>query len=264
MGILGAFSGKVGNVVGVVMKNGQFYVRSKPKMYRDRKSASQLQQRGKLGVLMHFESLAKDFINDNLLNYAVGKSQTNVATSMNMKTAVFADDAGANVWIEYDKIRLSTGQTAGVAQPMALRNGNEMVLAWLDNAGLYNARVGDMLQVLVYDETRDKMLHVRDVACRGDLSTRIALPEGWNDDALHVYATFMGKGEESSETGYAFVPAVVERGSDAEIRDIDNVAASMGTADGVGSAGSKVLLKPYLGTTCSPLGKEAEWPKRPI
>ena len=204
-GILGPFSGKVGNVVGVVGKDGSFYVRGVPLHYRDRKSVAQLRFRGRAKLMMTLLSAAKDFTNSNLDRMAERMSATNLAMKMNFGNAVFANEDASAFWIDYEKVRLSAGKTAGVDGLRAEIGDGKLILHWMDNGGLAGASGTDRLQVFVYDENRTAGLHAADVGTRSGCMACVELPEDWIGERLHVYAAMKSEDGESSETGYAFV-----------------------------------------------------------
>ena len=202
-GVLDAFSGACGNVVGYRGRRGEGYIRMRPSHYNDRKSKAQLRNRGKMDTLMAFESAAKEFIKDNLANYAVGMSEVNYATKLNFKSAVFANESATRFWIEMDKISLSDGFTAGVDGLRAVVVGNRVLLHWADNAMVARAKAEDRLQMFVFNEERIQGKYVKDVGVRGDLSAWVEVPESWAGERLHVFVAFLDRNGESSKTGYA-------------------------------------------------------------
>ena len=201
-GILDAFSGACGNVVGYRGRHGEGYVRSRPSHYNDRKSKAQLRNRGKMDTLMAFESAAKEFIKANLGNYAVGMSEVNYATKLNFKKAVFANESASRFWIEMDKISLSEGFTAGVDGLRAVVAGNRGLLHWTDNSMVARAKAEDRLQVFLFNEEKIAGRYVKDTGLRGDLSAWVEVPESWAGERMHVFVAFVSRGGESSKTGY--------------------------------------------------------------
>ena len=201
-GILDGFSGTCGNVVGYRGRSGAYFMRSRPSHYNDRKSKAQLRNRGRMDTLMAFESAAKEFIKNNLENYAVGMSEVNYATKLNFKKAVFANESATRFWIEMDKISLSDGFTAGADGLRAVVCGHRVLLYWADNTMVARAKAEDRLQVFVFNEERIQGKYIPDAGLRGDLSAWVDVPESWAGERMHVFVAFKSRGFGSSKTGY--------------------------------------------------------------
>ena len=126
MGILGPFSGKVGNLVGCICKNRANYVRTRPLMYRDAKTAEQLRNRATMKTVMAFMSKAKEFTKFTLaLNRDVEKmTTTNVATRMNYHSVRV--EGVEDVKMNYRRVRLSWGKMMGLDCALLLKEGEAL------------------------------------------------------------------------------------------------------------------------------------------
>lgn len=104
-GILGGFSGRVGNVIGGSWK-GIDYMRSEATSIADPKTAKQLEQRSKFRVAVEFAKQVVPIINIGLKQYATKRSEFNYLVSRICKD--WWDDANDN--INYPLVQLSAGE----------------------------------------------------------------------------------------------------------------------------------------------------------
>ena len=65
-GIMGPLSGRIGPVVGCILKNGTCYLRMRPQNYQDARTREQLKNRFKLSLNMSFMTKAKEFARMNM------------------------------------------------------------------------------------------------------------------------------------------------------------------------------------------------------
>ena len=104
-GILGGFSGRVGNVIGGSWK-GIDYMRSEATSISDPKTAKQLEQRSKFRVAVEFAKQVVPIINIGLKQYATKRSEYNYLVSRICKD--WWDDANDD--INYPLVQLSAGE----------------------------------------------------------------------------------------------------------------------------------------------------------
>lgn len=104
-GILGGFSGRVGNVIGGSWK-GIDYMRSEATSIADPKTAKQLEQRSKFRVAVEFAKQVVPVINIGLKQYATKRSEFNYLVSKICKD--YWDEA--NDKINYPLVQLSAGE----------------------------------------------------------------------------------------------------------------------------------------------------------
>lgn len=103
-GILGGFSGRVGNVIGGSWK-GIDYMRSEATSIADPKTPKQLAQRSKFRVAVEFAKQVVPLINIGLKQYATKRSEFNYLVSRICKD--WWDDANDN--IDFSRVQLSAG-----------------------------------------------------------------------------------------------------------------------------------------------------------
>lgn len=104
-GILGGFSGRVGNVIGGSWK-GIDYMRSEATSIADPKTAKQLEQRSKFRVAVEFAKQVVPLINIGLKQYATKRSEFNYLVSSICKD--WWDNANDD--INYPLVQLSSGE----------------------------------------------------------------------------------------------------------------------------------------------------------
>ena len=104
-GILGGFSGRVGNVIGGSWK-GIDYMRSEATSIADPKTAKQLEQRSKFRLAVEFAKQVVPIINIGLKQYATKRSEFNYLVSKICKD--WWDDN--NDKINYPLVQLSAGE----------------------------------------------------------------------------------------------------------------------------------------------------------
>src|SRR5574344_2038045 len=86
-GILGGFSGKVGNVIGGNWK-GINYMRVKPASVANPQTEGQMDQRSRFNAALKFLQPMKDFIKVGFKSYAVKMTEFNSAMSYILKNAI--------------------------------------------------------------------------------------------------------------------------------------------------------------------------------
>ncbi len=133
-GILGGFSGRVGNVIGGSWK-GIDYMRSEATSISDPKTAKQLEQRSKFRVAVEFAKNCVPLINVGLKQYATKRSEFNYLVSKICKD--WWDEETQS--IPYSLVQLSaTDPTAEVSKPIigsATRNNDVVRVDYTDEYG---------------------------------------------------------------------------------------------------------------------------------
>lgn len=207
LGTLDGPSGVAGPVVWCHGKKRNAYVRSFPLAYRDKRSVAQLENRARMKAVMAFLSQATEFVNHNMDHLTKNESATNRAMKMNFHeveigTRVIGGRGGgraeadyANSRPRYEKMRLSEGEQFGLDSAMVLLEGGELVLAWNVFVCEKVSAVGDRVNVLVFNATRQRGKTVLHAAERREGVVRIGLPERWEEDELHVYVSVSNRME---------------------------------------------------------------------
>jgi len=108
-GVIGAFSGKVGNVVGAMWK-GIAYMRILPASVANPKTDKQLAQRDRFTTILMFLQPLTQFLRIGFKNFAVKMTAFNSAMSYNIKNAI--QGTYPNFTIDYPNALVSRGNLA--------------------------------------------------------------------------------------------------------------------------------------------------------
>lgn len=183
-GILGGFSKKIGNVVGGSWK-GIAYMRSLPLSVANPRSAGQVAQRTKFGVLVAIAQILLSGIIKPLMDRFAGQmSGFNFFIQQNI-AAVSA--LGVVTWAN---LKISIGSLVplkGVDLGATLFGGNYQ-LGWDDTGYAGNAQDTDTVFIAVYNETKDSWTLSSGTTTRADggLSLPpVVAPE--TGDIVHAY-----------------------------------------------------------------------------
>lgn len=200
-GILGAFKGKVGNVVGSTW-NGIHYMRAVPANVKDAKTPKQLAQRQRFSLMTSFMRKFKTVVTIGFRNGAGNMTPGNRALSYNIKNAI--DGEYPDLEILYENLRFSRGDLIDAYQPQAVsEDPGQLQLSWTDNSDDGSASPDDRLIVACYSTERDAVFLNTDAAAREDESAVITMPEIWQGDVAETYIFFASSDESMvSDTTY--------------------------------------------------------------
>lgn len=171
-GILGAFSGLVGPVVGSSFR-GKNVMRGKPKKSTKPPTVSQLAQRAKFSAVTKFLTPAKVVLSDYFAAPSGTRSRYNMAMSYHLQEAVEFD--GTEAGIRYDKALFSKGTLLAPQNLTAVSAGGELKLNWVDNS-YGNALGTDKLMVVVFEPVTGFYEFFLEAGKRADASALVALP----------------------------------------------------------------------------------------
>jgi hypothetical protein len=171
-GILGGFSGKVGNVVGVRWR-GRDIMRSLPQRGNYQPTELQIDQRERFSTVVAFLTPIKDLILDPVEGYL----------------------------INYLKVLISKGDLRGINNATATPDaGQQVTISWSDNSGQGNASATDQLVVVAYSPGLD-LFEVANPAGTRDLTTvQLPLPAYWATQEVQLWATFVTADEKLAAT----------------------------------------------------------------
>lgn len=201
-GINGAYSGKVGNVVGSHWRDVD-YVRSLPRPSGKPASDAQLAQRTRFALAVAFLSPIKD-----LLNLGFSDSEQASATGYNVALSHLLRNGMTGdypvVEIDYSRVRISRGSLgAPVGLTIAETRPGEATVSWQPIINKFNAFADDSAVALVYN-TNKAFFSVYENAVREDGILSFALPAAFAGDVLETWV-FMGHrdGLRTSNSVYA-------------------------------------------------------------
>jgi len=190
-GILGGFSGKVGNVIGGNWK-GIDYMRIKPANVANPQTEGQVDQRSKFSTVLQFLQPMKDFIKVGFKNYAIKMTQFNNAMSYNLKNAVIG--SYPNYSIDYANALISRGSLAGVLNGAAASSVTGSVdFIWSDNSNVGNAQPTDKVMVLAYNKSKDVAIFITDGAVRTAEAQSLTVPNDFSGDSVECFIAFISE-----------------------------------------------------------------------
>lgn len=190
-GILGGFSGKVGNVIGGNWK-GIDYMRVKPANVANPQTEGQVDQRTKFSTVLQFLQPLKDFVKVGYKNYAIKMTQFNSAMSYILKNAV--SGAYPNFTVDYASALLSRGSLAGVLNGAAASSAAGSVeFTWGDNTSESNASATDKAMILAYNSTKGEAIFVTDGAARSAGSQNLTVPDDFSGDSVECFIAFISE-----------------------------------------------------------------------
>jgi hypothetical protein len=165
-GILGAFTGKVGNIVGSSWK-GTPIIRSAPVRRRWRRSSpAQKEQQAKFKTLTNFLRPLNALFNVSFASFSLKMAGFNKAMSVNTGaiTGIYPKFS-----IDYAKVILGKGNLHNVdsAKAVSIVPGH-IIFAWSDNSNIGTALSSDIIIVAAYCPAMDRWVFMDNAAARRD------------------------------------------------------------------------------------------------
>lgn len=190
-GILGGFSGKIGNVVGCY-RYGKYYLRSLPDKVHQPNTEKQLAQRMRFKLVQEFLKPLNQFIRLGFGAYAIGRSAYSAAMSYNLEHAF--DGTYPDISINYSMIRVSRGSLPGVANAsIQLEDDNNITLEWESMAGGIGAKDNDIAIFLLFDPSKKHVEWFSNVGKRVDRQANISLSKTSGNVNLYGYLCFFNE-----------------------------------------------------------------------
>jgi hypothetical protein len=196
-GILGAFSGKVGPVVGASWR-GKEVMRSLPKKGNRVPTATQLLQRQKFAMVQTFLSGISPVVKRYYGSNSGLKTRGNNAMSYLMREALVFTDPDFE-W-DYSKVLISRGDLTGIEEASVDVTPGEINVMWADNSEQGEALADDKLVLLVYDPESKAVVYSLAAGERADEATSLAMPSHLEDAEVQVWATFVSADEKLAAT----------------------------------------------------------------
>ena len=200
-GILGGFSGKVGNVVGARWR-GKNVMRSLPQRGNYVPTELQLLQRARFATVVEFLSPIKDLLSRYYGKKQGDKSSYNLATSYHLKNALIEIPGGFE--IDYQKVLISKGDLRDLDTAAVTTAANQVVnFTWVDNSGQGNANPLDQLVVVFYTPDLNLFQTYENIAAREDESAQVTLPAFLAGIEVQIWATLVTEtGKEAAISSY--------------------------------------------------------------
>jgi len=200
-GVLGGFSGKVGNVVGGTWK-GIDYMRIKPSNVSNPRTAGQMDQRSKFSLVLNFLQPMKDFLRVGFKNYANKKTQFNAAMSYNLKNSV--SGTYPNYAIDFRNALVTRGGLIGAADAKVDSTAPQTIdFTWTDNTGS-GAQSNDKALLLIYNPAKGFAVYDTAGADRDRGSQSLAVPADFSGEDVEAFIGFISEdGKTLSDSVYA-------------------------------------------------------------
>lgn len=185
-GILGGFSGKVGNIVGSSWK-GIATVKSLPLSVANPRTVAQTAQRNKMSTMVRFSRLLLAAIIQPYWNpFAQRQSGYNRFVSENIAEV---NESGI---VTPQNFFITRGSLLGVQSLSATASagGNSITLTWSNNSGQADALATDETVIAIYNETQDYWITDVSNATRADGTRTVTDNDMVASDQLAVYLGF--------------------------------------------------------------------------
>lgn len=198
-GILGNFSGKVGNIVGRVRSDRTVIAVYQPEVGNPQ-TTSQMTQRQKLAKVTEFLKGAANIVRfsmKSLTKYGTGWS---AAIQYNMTYAVTG--TYPNQQVDQSLARISAGNIDLPYSPNASADGTTLSLTWADNSGMGNALATDVICAACYNKTKGQWVSNTEVGERNERNGSFALPTTWAGNDVDVFMYVRRGNTEFSNSSY--------------------------------------------------------------
>lgn len=184
-GANGAFSGKVGSVIGSSWRSVD-YLRGLPKKSNKASTEPQLAQRTRFALAAQYLSPIKD-----ILNIGFKDKQLNKITGYNAAVKIFLNQAVTGDYpdfvIDFSKVVLSKGSLSVMHGLNGSLQGSDLLLNWQSILNRYNAFADDVLTVVLFNATKN-MYMVYEEAQRAALSYTAVIGTNFSGDVFYAWA----------------------------------------------------------------------------
>ena len=188
-GVIGGFSGMVGNVVGASWK-GIAYMRIRPTSVANPKTDAQLDQRNRFTVTLRFLQPLTQFLRTGFKNYAVKMTAFNNAMSYNILNAI--QGTYPNFTIDYPNALVSRGNLApALNQAAASTVAGTVLFTWDDNSDEANASPLDKNLLVVCNPKKNQAVTFSELGERADGTQSVTVPNSFSGDLVHCYIAFI-------------------------------------------------------------------------
>lgn len=182
-GIHGAYSGKVGSVIGSNWR-GVDYVRSLSRISKKKASAEQIAQRAKFAMAVAFLSPIMDLLNLGYSDKLQGK-----ATGYNKALQYFMNNGGITgtypaIEVDYSKVIIAKGSLSNIMGPIWEETfDRDIMLSWTVGLNRRNAFADDSVILLLYNKDKN-FFSILESATREDGKVSFTLPESYAGNKL--------------------------------------------------------------------------------
>lgn len=201
-GINGAFSGKIGSVVGASWR-GIDYMRSLPDLRAKDFSGKQKSQHFLLGMISSWLKPLKPVIETGYQIFKMGKTPMNGCISYHMKHAV-TGNVPLEYVIDFKKVILSRGELlAPFIKEVSMLTGSVLYVNWENASASIFSNDDDRAVFVIYNPAKKAFIYVEESVARMDKEAMLQVPEEYNGDVIHCWQHFVNTaGDAVSTTVY--------------------------------------------------------------
>jgi hypothetical protein len=203
--VMGEFSGKLGNVVGM-KRNGQGVVRAYNARPKNPDSYLHRIQQKKFSVAGKFVKPLQPVFKIGWKPAASGMTPVNAAMRYILRNALTGDypdftvDA-AKVMISYGSLLKPMGVEASIA-------AKTITVKWADNTETDRTMETDRVLIAVHNPKLAEALCVPDAAKRIELAATVTVSAHWDGDVFNVYLGFVSKDGKYASDSVHIIPEV--------------------------------------------------------
>jgi hypothetical protein len=201
-GVNGAFSGKVGSVIGSSWRDIN-YMRGLPKKTSKEPTAKQRAVRSRFTVLSQFLLLVKDAVDRGFSKQYSGRATAyNLAIQANQGALTGTD---LDPQLDYSKIILSKGLTLTKPFGSHLGAGNpgHVKVSWQTFSGASADRLKDKVTIVLCCPEQMEALVFMDQFVRQDEIADLEVPSNWASTIIHGYLFVTSEDGNNSATSFA-------------------------------------------------------------
>ncbi|TCC98138.1 DUF6266 family protein [Pedobacter psychroterrae] len=188
-GILGGFTGKIGDVIGYI-RFGKSYIKMKSKKKKKKASDKQVEARKRMSVAVKFINTAKTFVAIGFAQSGARKRRTAYADAVSHQILYGLKGEYPAVSIDFEKVMLAKGNMPGVQQAEIVPMANGVTFNWEPElmASIYHIQSRAML--FVYCEDLGKSFYNLNAARIMDKTDFMELPLNFKGHKLQAYIAF--------------------------------------------------------------------------
>ncbi len=202
VGPYGPLSGRTGNTVGRITKNGNVFA-ARPRKSSKAPTQLQLDVRSKFKLLPEFLSFLADLVNVGFADYDSRMSPMNAAIKFNYNRAITG--VAPNFSLDLSKVMYSRGTK--VAKPtspvVGSQSGAELSFSWAPvTTESESIKKLDRATFVVYDVEQEDFVILKDVVTREGGAYTLQLPQSFTGDTVHCYMHFTSVDKDVSNSVY--------------------------------------------------------------
>lgn len=192
-GVLGAFSGKVGTVIGTSWK-GIAIIRGIAASIVNPRTPAQLEQRARFSLVVKFLRTLTAFLRSGFKSAALQMSGFNAAVAYNVKNAV--SGIYPELTLDYTKLRVTQGNLPGALNPTVVSSAaGTVAFHWDDNSMDAGSMADDKAVLLVYNPVKGQSVNSIGPLTRTEGDQTLTLPAAFTGDQVECYISFANANE---------------------------------------------------------------------